>query len=108
MVKGQKITLGSVEYTLSPLSFGQIQENEELLASIKDVNVRDVFMGKGSAEAVCQLVLCALKRNHPDTPIEAVRNGLDVGNAPEALLALMGVSGFVAEKRPGEAPAGSL
>lgn len=92
LIKGVTVTLGRNDYVIPPLNFRMLQEMGDQIAIvnaggsyIKDVQTRDAFI---------EVIYASIKRNYPNVSRDEVIDGLDVTNAREAMLSLLGISGF--------------
>lgn len=100
MFAGRKIKIGAEEYTVPPLSLGQLRNG-----TLKLLQDHDALVAEGKPwEAMNirgEVILSALKRNYPDIDEKMLFDWLDVGNSGEIWLTVLGMSGFM----PGEAEA---
>ncbi len=97
MFPGVKITIEGADYTVPPLSLGQLrngvlkklQEHDELLAAGK---VFEATAMRG------EVILAALRRNYPNFAEDTLMGFLDMASIGPIWLAVLGASGF----SPGE------
>lgn len=88
--EGVAINLGGTEYTVPPLSLGQIKKYKDLLSQIKvsnDPTVEDF-------DNLLTVIHAALSRNYPEITVEQLTEMIDLGNLGMVVQAVMGVSGL--------------
>lgn len=93
MYAGTKIRIGEEEYTVPPISLGQLRngtlpllkKHDELVASGETF---DAMLIRG------EVLLSALRRNYPDFPEQKLFDFLDMNNTGRLWLDILGASGF--------------
>jgi hypothetical protein len=97
MFVGTKIKIGDEEFTVPPLSLGQLRNG-----ALGKLKAHDDLLAEGKMwEAMVlrgEVILEALHRNYPDFESEKLWNWLDVGNVGPLWRSVLGASGFT----PGE------
>lgn len=92
LIKGVEVTLGRDTYTIPPLNFRMLQD---LSGQIAIVNKGGSFVSDtATRDAFIDVIYASVYRNYPDVSREQIIDSLDVSNAQQAMLALLGVSGF--------------
>lgn len=89
MIAGTKITLGEQAYVVPALTMRQYVKHRETLAGFGKIS------GEPTEEQATQIVTLVhecLARNYPDLTIDAVWDGLDMRQAPQAIAAIAGQS----------------
>jgi hypothetical protein len=110
-IKGSKITLRDVEYTLSPLTIDQCEAVWPQVCKVvqHDANSPGAFEKlPGVLDAAADVILAAMRSgNYPEMTKEKLRRDvLDYGNWKDAFFATLAVSSIrLSERKPGEAPA---
>jgi hypothetical protein len=99
MIPGVQVTMGGREWTVPPLTLGQLRW---LMPKVRQLTDIDAQMGEGQILILIEVVMAAMQRNYPDMTANAVENLLDLGNAAEVLRAVLMGSGL-RERKPGEA-----
>lgn len=101
--EGEKLKLGDKEYVIPPLTWRRIRELLPVLGRIKISPVGLEITGE-MLDDYATVILAALNRNYPDMTRESLEDVLDLGNAPQIFLAIMGMSGLIrGEMMPGMA-----
>lgn len=97
MFAGMKIKIGDKELVIPAISLGQLRNGTMALLKQHDelIAAGDTFP---AWEIRGQVLLSALRRNHPDFPEDEFLDYLDLQNAGPIWLYVLGVSGFA----PGE------
>ena len=104
-IPGTPINLGGDEYIVAPLNFRQIKELKAELAALKGtITIAD---DSEAFDTFCKIVQASLSRNYPDMTIDKVQDILDIGNAPKAVMAIMGMSGLEQTTNTSHAPGGA-
>ena len=92
VIPGVAISIGGREWTIPPLTLGQLRRLMPKVRELSNLNT--------------QLVFAALQRNYPNITIETVEDLLDLGNAAPILHAVLTGSGLSPRAlQPGEAMA---
>jgi hypothetical protein len=99
VIPGVVITMGGTEWTVPPLTLGQLRR---LLPKVRDLTTIGAAMGEDQITILTELVAEALGRNYPEITPEKVEELLDLGNAREVLNVVLTGSGL---KPTGEAMA---
>jgi len=99
MIDGIILKLNGMEYTIPPLTLGQVKR---LLPVIEKMQKESEPIEK--FESVVKVAHAAFSRNYPDMKVEEIEEMIDLGNMKMVLDAIMGVSGFLR----GEADLGSV
>ncbi len=103
MIPGVAVTMGDREWTVPPLTLGQLRRLMPKVRQLSDIGAQ---MGEPQIEVLVEIVAVALQRNYPDLTAETVENLLDLGNAGAVLSAVLTGSGLKPRTRsPGEAEA---
>lgn len=85
--------IGEEEYTIPPISLGQLRNGTLPLLKKHD----ELVAGGETFEAMLirgEVLLSALRRNYPDFPEEKLFAYLDMGNTGRLWLEILGASGF--------------
>lgn len=101
MIDGVTLRMGGEDWVVPPLNLRQVRKLQPLLETMGGVSPA---AGPEQLGAIVTVVHSALSRNYPDVTEEQVEEMLDLANANETILAVMGISGLVPR---GEAIAGS-
>src|SRR5271156_3917475 len=99
MLPGIKIEIGAREWTVPPLTLGQLRR---LAPELGKITAHASMLDAEVIAAVIRVVAAALLRNYPDLAEETVEEMLDLGNAGEVLNAVLAGSGLRRGARPGE------
>ncbi len=103
MIPGVAITMGGQEWTIPPLTLGQLRRLMPKVRELSDINTP---VGESQIGILVEIVSAALQRNYPDITPDRVENLLDVGNAAPVLHAVLTGSGLrLRALQPGEAVA---
>lgn len=101
MIPGVAVTMGGREWTVPPLTLGQLRR---LMPKVRQLSEIGAQMGETQIGVLVEIVTAAVQRNYPDITPEAVENLLDLGNAGAVLNAVLTGSGLKARTHPaGEA-----
>jgi hypothetical protein len=101
MIPGIAILMGGREWTIPPLTLGQLRH---LMPKIRQLSEIGPQMAEPQIDVLVEIVAAALQRNYPDISIQMVENLLDLGNAASVLHAVLTGSGL----RPGGPLSGEL
>jgi hypothetical protein len=101
MIPGIAILMGGREWTIPPLTLGQLRH---LMPKIRQLSEIGLQMAEPQIDVLVEIVAAALQRNYPDISIQMVENLLDLGNAASVLHAVLTGSGL----RPGGPLSGEL
>lgn len=101
MIPGTKIIIDNAEYVVPPLTLGQLRNGVNDLMKRHDELVNEDGKLFELFDLRGQVILAAIKRNHPDMTEETLFNYLDLANLTPLWLQVLGQSGFT----PGENPA---
>lgn len=100
MFAGTRITIGTEQYVVPPISLGQLRNG--VLGKLKE---HDILVAEEKAfDAMIlrgEIILEALQRNYPDFEPKKLWDWLDMSNTGPLWLTILGGSGFM----PGEAEA---
>jgi hypothetical protein len=99
MLPGTKIEIGAREWTVPPLTLGQLRR---LAPELGKITAHASMLDAEVIAAVIKVVAAALLRNYPDLAEETVEEMLDLGNAGEVLNAVLAGSGLRRGARLGE------
>jgi hypothetical protein len=103
MISGVAIMMGGREWTVPPLTLGQLRR---LMPKVRQLSEIGAQMGENQIGVLVEIVAAALQRNYPDIGTDTVENLLDLGNAGPVLNAVLTGSGLKSRARtPGEAAA---
>ena len=91
MITGIVITMGGTEWTVPPLTLGQLRR---LMPKVRELTTIGATMGEDQILILCEIVADALGRNYPDITAEKAAELLDLGNAREVLNAVLTGSGL--------------
>jgi hypothetical protein len=98
MIPGVSVTMGGQEWTVPPLTLGQLRRLMPLVKQLTEIGAQ---MGESQIAAVVEIVTAALQRNYPDLTTDAVEEVLDLGNSAQVLHVVLIGSGL-RERLPGE------
>ena len=104
MIPGVAVIMGGREWTIPPLTLGQLRRLMPKVRQLSDISAQ---MGETQIGVLVDIVAAALQRNYPDITTEIVENLLDLGNAAPVLNAVLTGSGLrqpVLPPREGIAP----
>ncbi len=91
MIPGVPVTMGGQEWTIPPLTLGQLRR---LMPKVRQLSEIGAQMGESEIAVLVEIVTVALQRNYPDATLEIVENLLDLGNAASVLHAVLTGSGL--------------
>jgi hypothetical protein len=93
MYAGTKVKIGDEEYTIPPISLGQLRNG--LLTKLQE---HDKLSADGKLFETLQLrgeiILAAIRRNYPDFSEDKLFAHLDLANTSGIWLSILGASGF--------------
>lgn len=106
MIDGQKIYMGGREWTVPPLTLGQMKRLAPKLALLAQAGAPSAMTAE-EIDAVAEIVAAALSRNYPETTAASALDLLDGGNTVTVYAAVLTGSGLrLGEDRgEGESPA---
>lgn len=87
-IKGIKLTLGGVDYTVPPIALGDLEQMQDRLAGYQG------GLDQASIATVIDAAHAALKRNYPQITRAEIGALVDVANMAEVFEAVMDVSGL--------------
>ena len=93
MFAGTKVRIGEEEYTIPPISLGQLRNGTMALLKQHD----ELVAGGNTFEAMLirgEVLLSALRRNYPDFAEDKLYDFLDMDNTGRLWLNILGASGF--------------
>jgi hypothetical protein len=103
VIPGVAISMGGREWTIPPLTLGQLRR---LMPKVRELSNINTQIGETQIGVLVEIVFAALQRNYPDITIEMVEDLLDLGNAAPVLNAVLTGSGLRPRAlQPGEAMA---
>jgi hypothetical protein len=103
MIDGITVTMGGKEWTIPPLTLGQLRQ---LMPKVRQLSEIGEKVGETQIALIVEIVTAALRRNYPEINEELVENLLDLGNAVSVLAAVLTGSGLKPRvPPPGEATA---
>ncbi|HEY1257779.1 MAG TPA: hypothetical protein VGF34_00910 [Stellaceae bacterium] len=103
MIPGVVIEMGGRDWTVPPLTLGQLRR---LMPKVRQLSAVGSEMGEEQIDVLVEIVAAAVQRNYPDATLETVEQLLDLGNAGAVLNAVLTGSGLrLRETAPGEATA---
>jgi hypothetical protein len=88
-IKGVEIELNGEKYTCPPLNLNGVEKMQDKLQDF------DGLAPFSQLPIVAEVAHLALLRNYPDITLDAVKDGIDLGNMIPIMNAVMGVSGLV-------------
>lgn len=91
MIPGVTVAMGGEEWTVPPLTLGQLRR---LMPKVRRLTEVGAMMGEAEIGVLVEIVAAALQRNYPDVTAEAVERLLDLGNAGAVLNAVLIGSGL--------------
>jgi hypothetical protein len=100
MIPGTVVMMGGTEWTIPPLTLGQLRR---LTPKVRDLQTIGATMTEEEIGLLIDIVTAALQRNYPEITAERVGDLLDLGNAFEVWQAVLAASRL--RPREGEAPA---
>lgn len=93
LIDGVTVTLRGRDFVIPPMTFGQIKRNAADISRIQSGGE----IGLDMLPVMATIIHGAMACNYPEMTIEQLEEDcLDLGNAREAMAAIMGVSGMVA------------
>jgi hypothetical protein len=101
MLPGITIAMAGREFTIPPLTLGQLRRLTPELGRIANA-ASDVMLDHDMLAAVVDVVTAALHRNYPNLDKAAVEDLLDLGNIGDVLNAVFAGSGLRRSAAPGE------
>lgn len=104
LLPGVTIRLGGREWTVPPLTLGQLRR---LKPEIGQITSNAGALTGEVVDAIIRIVATAMQRNYPELAEEAVGEMLDLGNAGSVLNAVLAGSGLRRSSSPGEELAAS-
>jgi hypothetical protein len=102
MIPGIEISMGGKDWTVPPLTLGQLRRltpKLRLMSTIEERGLTDEHI-----DTTSEIVATALKRNYPEVTVGEVLELLDMGNFQTVLQAVLAGSGLK-RAAPGEAKA---
>jgi hypothetical protein len=103
MIPGVTVAMGGQEWTVPPLTLGQLRR---LMPKLRLLTEIGASMGEEQIGVLVDIVAAALQRNYPEATAETVENLLDLANAGPVLNAVLTGSGLKPRGTPlGEAAA---
>jgi hypothetical protein len=102
MIPGILISMGGKDWTVPPLTLGQLRRLGPKIREMTTIDARG--LKDEQIDAMSEIVATALARNYPKLTAEAVLDLLDMGNARPVLDAVLAGSGL-RRSTPGEARA---
>lgn len=103
MIPGVAISMGGREWTIPPLTLGQLRQ---LMPKVRELSNTNTQIGEAQIGVLVEIVFAALQRNYPDMTLDRVEDLLDLGNAAPVLNAVLTGSGLRPRApQPGEAMA---
>jgi hypothetical protein len=100
---GILIAIGGREYTVPPLTLGQIRRMSREISLFRADGLD--LLSPEAITAVVTVITAALQRNYPDLTEEQVADMLDVASAVPTFIAVLTGSGLRRSDQPGEASA---
>jgi hypothetical protein len=91
MIPGVAVTMGGKEWTVPPLTLGQLRRLMPKVRQLSDISAQ---MGETQIGVLVEIVSAALQRNYPEVTTEVVESLLDLGNAGSVLNAVLTGSGL--------------
>ncbi|HUN99574.1 MAG TPA: hypothetical protein VMU69_25485 [Bradyrhizobium sp.] len=91
MIPGVAVMMGGQQWTVPPLTLGQLRRLMPKVRQLSDVTAQ---MGETQIAVLVEIVAAALQRNYPEMTEETVENLLDLGNAGPVLNAVLVGSGL--------------
>jgi hypothetical protein len=91
MTPGTMIMLGGNQYTLAPLNFAALIQHEAAIGLISSMSG---IPTEQHLDAIIDIVLASLQRNHAEFNKEDLMQLLDMGNMTEIINIIMGNSGL--------------
>jgi hypothetical protein len=93
MIDGQKIRMGGQEWTVPPLTLGQMKRLAPKLALLAQAGAPSAMTAE-QIDAIAETVAVALSRNYPEMTSENVLDLLDGGNTVAVYAAVLTGSGL--------------
>ncbi len=91
MLSGIVVKMGGREWTVPPLTLGQLRQ---LLPKVHQLSDASAEMDGTHIAILIEIVTAALQRNYPDITSDFVESLVDLGNAGEVLNAVLRGSGL--------------
>lgn len=101
MIPGVNISMGGNDWTVPPLTLGQLRRLQDKIRAMTEIGHDTRGMTSEQIDTIAEIVATALSRNYPDMTSERVLELIDVANARAVILAVLNGSGL----QPGEAAA---
>ncbi len=101
MIDGVSVRMGGREWTVPPLTLGQMKRLAPKLAVLSVAGAPSAMTAE-QIDAIGQIVAAALSRNYPEMTPENVLELLDGGNTVAVYAAVLTGSGLKQGERPGE------
>jgi hypothetical protein len=102
MIPGIVVKMAGREWTIPPLTIGQLRR---LTPELSTIASQASMLDAEVIASLVKVVTAALQRNYPDLAEHSVEEVLDLGNAGEVLNAIFAGSGLRRGAAPGEAVA---
>jgi hypothetical protein len=99
MIPGTNCKIGEQEYTIPPLTIGQLRGLAPKIKKLGGLSPTDLIGGE-SLDIVIEIILAAINRNYPTMTGTVLEDLLDVGNIRQVFFAVMAISGME-ERAPG-------
>jgi hypothetical protein len=97
MIPGVAVTMGGREWTIPPLTLGQLRQ---LMPKIRQLSEVGTEIGETQISVLVEIVAAALQRNYPQVTADMAEHLLDLGNAGPVLNAVLSGSGLSPRSRP--------
>jgi hypothetical protein len=97
MIPGVAVTMGGREWTIPPLTLGQLRQ---LMPKIRQLSEVGPQIGETQISVLVEIVAAALQRNYPEITTDMAEHLLDLSNAGPVLNAVLTGSGLSPRNRP--------
>ena len=92
MIEGTTIKLGKDEYTVPPLTLGQIRRLQKEIESIGQLNT--TTLDENAVDTMLKVIHAGMSRNYPEMKPDDLADLIDLGNMRAVTEAVLGVSGL--------------
>lgn len=95
MIEGKAINLGGKEYTVPPLSLGQIRKLQKDIERIGQLDAAS--LDDAAVDTMLKVVHAGISRNYSEMTLDELAEIIDLGNLRAVTEAVLGVSGLKKE-----------
>ena len=104
---GQLLKVGDREFTVPPLNWRRIRKILPILERMKEITAGGgIVITESMLDDSITVIHEAVSRNYPELTRDELEDLVDLVNAPQLIMAVMGLSGLIqGEPQPAEATA---